>query len=669
MKSWSHTDEKIYEIANRFGDRLSSEFMEAVEKLSDAVYSEQILAKLASRVNADDIAASIEFDYNPEPHLKKLFTVSVNLKNREFAQLGGMTSYKYIDPLAQEWLKNWAAAEVTQISETTREAIAEIIRRGYADGKTYHEIARELRQQVGLTSRHVEFMRKTAENMMKKGFSQNEIDQYLYKYSQRAVRERARFIAINEISEATTHATYWSTKTAVSRRILSPERHIAFRIITKDDRVCPICLGLEGETRRLPDGTYASTGMSVAKVHPACRCVEGVMDITKTESKSSECKTCRIKSQMEAADIQETDSSIFVSAVPLVEGVFTGRGHPVLRSYDEFAQYARWLLGIPILVNHEPLTVEARRIGQIISVTPEPDKRRVKATIEFFKQDVTPRELESIRSGTPLNGSLHLECFVEDATGTWNGISYSAIERGPYRFIEYSLVREGVVTPEDGGGINLESKEIEEAVPKFTDKPWDGSASRFEDADAYCAACLIDLNEPGEKKIQANCKLPVREPTGEYNKNAIRNALARVSQVKGVPEEELRKAREKLIKLAKQAGINVSEESEKMETDVEATNTTTADSELTRQLEEAHKRIAELQEKLELEKFRQLLKHAQRGDAEKYFAEFRANPTGWLQENANRLLVVAEKAEPKGHAVVEAQSEDVRTAQRKLWGY
>lgn len=667
MKSWSHTDEKIYEIANRFGDRLSSEFMEAVEKLSDAVYSEQILAKLASRVNADDIAASIEFDYNPEPHLKKLFTVSVNLKNREFAQLGGMTSYKYIDPLAQEWLKNWAAAEVTQISETTREAIAEIIRRGYADGKTYHEIARALRQQVGLTSRHVEFMRKTAENMMKKGFSQNEIDQYLYKYSQRAVRERARFIAINEISEATTHATYWSTKTAVSRRILSPERHIAFRIITKDDRVCPICLGLEGETRRLPDGTYASTGMSVAKVHPACRCVEGVMDITKTESKSSECKTCRIKSQIEAADIQETDSSIFVSAVPLVEGVFTGRGYPVLRSYDEFAQYARWLLGIPILVNHEPLTVEARRIGQIISVTPEPDKRRVKATIEFFKQDVTPRELESIRSGTPLNGSLHLECFVEEMPGTFNGISYSAVERGPYRFIEYSLVREGVVTPEDGGGINVESRAAE-AAPKFTDKPWDGSASRFEDTDAYCAACLIDLNKPGEKKVQSLCKLPVKEPTGEYNVNAIRNALARISQVKNVPEDVLTQARDKLIRLAKQAGINVSEEGEKMDT-VEVEDHNEIDV-LRKQLAEANERIRELQERVELEKFRQLLKPNIRNDAEKLFESYRASPTDWLAENANKLVAASvEKSEAKGRVVVEAQSADLKTELRKIWKY
>jgi len=45
----------------------------------------------------------------------------------------------------------------------------------------------------------------------------------------------------------------------------------------------------------------------------------------------------------------------------------------------------------------------------------------------------------------------------------------------------------------------------------FTDKSWDGAASKYRDTDAYCGACLIDLNAPGAEKTQANCKLPVKE--------------------------------------------------------------------------------------------------------------------------------------------------------------
>jgi hypothetical protein len=73
----------------------------------------------------------------------------------------------------------------------------------------------------------------------------------------------------------------------------------------------------------------------------------------------------------------------------------------------------------------------------------------------------------------------------------------------------------------------------------YTSGKWDGSASNYKDSDAYCAACLIDSNPDGKPKTQDNCKLPVKEPDGDVNTNALsaalgalngaRNALADVS--------------------------------------------------------------------------------------------------------------------------------------------
>lgn len=59
----------------------------------------------------------------------------------------------------------------------------------------------------------------------------------------------------------------------------------------------------------------------------------------------------------------------------------------------------------------------------------------------------------------------------------------------------------------------------------YTSDKWDGSASNYKDTDSYCAACLIDTNKPGEKKTQNNCKLPVKEPDGDVNTNALSAAL------------------------------------------------------------------------------------------------------------------------------------------------
>jgi HK97 family phage prohead protease len=64
----------------------------------------------------------------------------------------------------------------------------------------------------------------------------------------------------------------------------------------------------------------------------------------------------------------------------------------------------------------------------------------------------------------------------------------------------------------------------------FTNKPWDGSASRWPTAEAYCSSAAIDDNPPGAEKTKAKCHLPIKEPDGTYNLNAIRNALARLPQ-------------------------------------------------------------------------------------------------------------------------------------------
>lgn len=73
---------------------------------------------------------------------------------------------------------------------------------------------------------------------------------------------------------------------------------------------------------------------------------------------------------------------------------------------------------------------------------------------------------------------------------------------------------------------------VDTKLRAIVNTPWDGSPSRWADAAAYCAACLIDDNPAGEPKVIARCHLPIREPgSGDVNANAVRNAMARVMQV------------------------------------------------------------------------------------------------------------------------------------------
>lgn len=86
----------------------------------------------------------------------------------------------------------------------------------------------------------------------------------------------------------------------------------------------------------------------------------------------------------------------------------------------------------------------------------------------------------------------------------------------------------------------------------FSDAAWDGNEGRFT-IEQWKRSTLIDTGE-GDPDTKQRYKLPVREPDGAYNRNAIRNALARIGQVQA-PADAKAAALRKLQALKKQAGI------------------------------------------------------------------------------------------------------------------
>lgn len=81
---------------------------------------------------------------------------------------------------------------------------------------------------------------------------------------------------------------------------------------------------------------------------------------------------------------------------------------------------------------------------------------------------------------------------------------------------------------------------------------WDGSASNYADADAYCKASLIDENPAGQDKVKSLCSLPVYEANGDLNANAVHAAASALAGgrggVKASPASK-KAAAKKLVKL------------------------------------------------------------------------------------------------------------------------
>ncbi|MGB3944750.1 MAG: hypothetical protein WBK88_08175, partial [Methanothrix sp.] len=376
--------------------------------------------------------------------------------------------YDLKDPNALQWITDHGAELVTEIDEPTQKALQEVIYRGYFSGYTPRQQAEIIQGLVGLTPGETERLEKMAADLAKDGFSQDDISRIIGEEAAASRKRRAAVIAVNETSEAANRGQYFTTKDAVRRGIIDPSKYEGYRIITPDDRLCDTCAANAGEARPLPDGVYPSTGSSIAKVHTSCRCCEGYRLISKKEglplmTPTSDYKISTTAVTFESARIRKTESSIFVPTIPIVEGVFWGHGFPVLRRADKFGPEANWLEGIPILINHQPLDPDARRVGQLRSPKFDPEGRRVAAITEFFRRHLTPEESEGIESGGALNGSLYFACYLKFEEGVWTNPKtgeqepYEAVEEPHYVFFEYSLVKQGVVTPEDGAGFNIES--------------------------------------------------------------------------------------------------------------------------------------------------------------------------------------------------------------------
>jgi hypothetical protein len=85
-----------------------------------------------------------------------------------------------------------------------------------------------------------------------------------------------------------------------------------------------------------------------------------------------------------------------------------------------------------------------------------------------------------------------------------------------------------------------------------TRKPWDGSAARFTD-EQYQRSCLIDRG--GDAPVKQRCSLPVLEPNGDLNANALGAAAGRLNQVQATSAQKATAAR-KLIRYYGQADMD-----------------------------------------------------------------------------------------------------------------
>lgn len=207
-------------------------------------------------------------------------------------------AFDQTNPEALRWARTRAARLVTEIDASTRAAIRRIIAMAFKEGIPPREAAQMIRPLVGHTERDVEALSAAWERLMKADggdlvkvgqrsyrvpsrWSKTWVKRVYDKYADKLIANRALLIARTETIAASNEGQRQLWTQAQAEGLIAQTAKRVW-ITTFDDRECPTCAGMDGQTRLIDEPFDAGPNGEVMSppAHPACRCSMGIVSQT-----------------------------------------------------------------------------------------------------------------------------------------------------------------------------------------------------------------------------------------------------------------------------------------------------------------------------------------------------------------------------------------------------
>lgn len=198
----------------------------------------------------------------------------------EIDRLGFGFTFTLDNPYAREYAAEQTARLVTQVTESTRQAIRDLVGREFSEHMTTAEAARAMRPLIGLTSRDAGAVmnRQLAElaDDIEPPIAQRRAEAY----ADRLLRNRATLIARTETIDSEGAGVQASWLTARDRGLLLPQTKRVW--IAGSKNTCGVCEFLNGQMVGLDEPFVDDAGEEYARpgAHPACECTMGLVTDT-----------------------------------------------------------------------------------------------------------------------------------------------------------------------------------------------------------------------------------------------------------------------------------------------------------------------------------------------------------------------------------------------------
>lgn len=282
------TPHAVLVIAERLEPEVRDRFLEAVEDMRDRLDVRALEAALI----AGDLALVDKLVLDALREAAKLEGV-LDALNRAFQTMGTQAAaevatavgaelvFDVANPFAVEWMREYGARFVTNVTDSTRQAIADYLAEAIESGRSYSESAAEVKRLVaGLDSNSQRRLAAYRRGLEELGVSGKELQDRLAAYAEALLNERAQLIASYETVRATNAGQEVAWRIAQDKGLLSAKAKREW-ITTPDDRLCPDCLTMDGVKVGLnePFRTPVGEVMTVNDIHVRCRCSEGLAEL------------------------------------------------------------------------------------------------------------------------------------------------------------------------------------------------------------------------------------------------------------------------------------------------------------------------------------------------------------------------------------------------------
>lgn len=229
---------------------------------------------IAGAINAVpwDSLSKLDVDFTKDLEAVLIKAANAAAKTPTWAEIHAPL-FNASNPASLAWAQNHAAELVRiNIVEGGQQAIRELVERAWTEGIPPEDLARMIREYIGLLPKQAAAVQKYLAERLKK-VSQAAAQRGADAYARKLLNLRARTIARHETMTAANRGQQELWNQARGQGYLPDDEWERKWLVTPDDRLCRRCAPMQG--KRAPvNGSFEADGKLIAAppLHVQCRC-------------------------------------------------------------------------------------------------------------------------------------------------------------------------------------------------------------------------------------------------------------------------------------------------------------------------------------------------------------------------------------------------------------